>query len=117
MDTITIRCTGLQEYYLIDMRRFLLGLSLIFLAACSSPPPEKPAAKTEPKSSPDATTTSKNPAAKFIELGGFRLLETSANKLKVTFNAVNHSDADLQQLDVHVRLYARSAKERRRTGG
>ncbi len=92
------------------MRRSLLVVPLIFLSACSSPPPEKPVAKAEP-SGPDATTTSKNPVAKFIELAGFRLTETSPNKLKIVFDAINHSEADLEELQVHVRLMARSAKE------
>jgi hypothetical protein len=85
--------------------------SLLLLAACSSPAPEaKPAATASPYGPGPASTSSKNPLAKFIELAGFRLTLESGNKVKVKFTAINHSDADLEQLGVHVRIVTTVAK-------
>ena len=93
------------------MRPVLPIAALLSLAACSSPPPQtKPAAAASPYGPGPATTSSKNPLAKYIELAGFRLAEEPGGKLKITFVAINHSDADLQELGIHVRLMASSAK-------
>lgn len=98
------------------MRRIPLPLpvlfaSLLLSAACSSPAPEpKPAASVSPYGPGPASTSSKNPLAKFIELSGFRLTLESGNKVNVKFTAINHSDADLEQLGVHVRITTTVAK-------
>ena len=57
-----------------------------------------------------ATTTSKHPLAKYIELAGFRLAESQAGKLKIKFAAINHSEADLGDMTVKVRLTTSAAK-------
>jgi hypothetical protein len=57
-----------------------------------------------------ATTVSKNPVAKYIELAGFRLAESKPGQLQVKFVAVNHSEAELGDLDVNVRLRTTAAK-------
>ncbi len=48
--------------------------------------------------------------AKYIELAGFRIKESGTGKLEVKFIAVNHSEADLGDLDLHVRLITSAAK-------
>jgi len=83
----------------------------MLLAGCSSPPPETTPAKVASPFGPGpGSTSSKNPLAKFIELSGFRLSESGGGKLKVKFSAINHSDADLQEIQVHVRLVTTAAK-------
>jgi hypothetical protein len=51
-----------------------------------------------------ASTASTHRFAKYLELAGFRLRESSAGKLEVKFVAVNHSDADLGDITVKVRV-------------
>lgn len=96
------------------MRRIPVSALLagcLLLAACSSPAPEaKPAAAASPFGPGPAATSSKNPLAKFIELSGFRLTLQPGDKVKVKFTAINHSDADLQELGVHVRVTTSVAK-------
>jgi hypothetical protein len=84
----------------------LLLLAGLHLTGCtSSPPPATKSVKAESPYGPGpASTNSKHPLAKFIELSGFRLSESGGNKLKIKFTAVNHSTADLEELGVHVRL-------------
>src|SRR5690242_4782326 len=90
--------------------RILTVLSILVLAGCSAPPPAKQAA-TPPVGGPGpATSTSKHPLAKYIELSGFRMSESQAGKLKIKFAAINHSDADLSDLTVKVRLITSAAK-------
>ncbi len=77
----------------------------MFLAACSSPAPAPKQAKTPDAFGPGpATASGKNPLDKYLELAGFRLSESSAGKLKVKFAAINHSNADLGDLTVKIRL-------------
>ena len=93
------------------MRPVLLAAALISLAACSSPPPETKSAPTASPFGPGpAATSSKNPLAKYIELAGFRLSEQPGGKLQIKLMAINHSDADLEELQTHVRLMASNAK-------
>jgi hypothetical protein len=51
-----------------------------------------------------ASTASTHRFAKYLELAGFRLRESSAGKLDVKFVAINHSDADLGDITVKVRV-------------
>lgn len=64
-------------------------------------PPEPPGA---------ATLIGQHPLAKYIELNGFRLTEGGAGKLNVKFTAVNHSEADIGDLTVKVKLVTTAAK-------
>jgi len=84
----------------------------MLLAGCSESPPETKSAKlvASPYGPGPASTSSKNPLAKFIEIGGIRLSEGGGGKLKVKFSAINHSDADLEEMEVHVRLLTTAAK-------
>jgi hypothetical protein len=85
---------------------------LLTLAACSSPPvtDSKQAKKTGPVEPTSAIPTKKHPLAKYIELVGFRLSEAGGGKLKIRFLVVNHSEADIGDLGVKVRLTTSSAK-------
>jgi hypothetical protein len=84
------------------MRRILLLSIAVLVVGCSEPPPETKPVKAAP--------TAKHPLAKFIELSGFRLTLGKAGQLKIKFTAINHSDADLEELGVHVRIMTTVAK-------
>jgi hypothetical protein len=90
----------------------LLFIALpVFLAGCSSTPSASTEVKQTSATSPGAaTSTSKNPLAKYIELAGFRISESGAGKMKVKFAAINHSDADLGDLTVKIRLLTNVSK-------
>jgi hypothetical protein len=64
----------------------------------------------DPNGPGPATTISKNPLAKYIEIAGFRLAEAGPGKLKIRFAAINHSEADLGELEVKVKLVTFNAK-------
>jgi len=85
------------------MRTLLVVLSFS-LAACSSAPETKAAKPAQADVSGPATTTSKHPLAKYIEFAGYRVSEAGPGKLKIKFIAVNHSEADLGELVVKMRM-------------
>jgi hypothetical protein len=86
--------------------RYAVVILLSILTGCSS----QPDAAKSPAPAPKRVAAGTNPAAKFIELTGFRLGEKGPGNLRVHFGAVNHSDADLSDLVVDVQLSAASAK-------
>lgn len=89
----------------------LFSLSLLYLTACSTPAPQAKQAKAADAFGPGpATAAGKHPLAKYIELAGFRLSENGAGKLKIKFAAINHSEADLGELTVKVRLVTSAFK-------
>ena len=85
--------------------------ALAVLSGCSSPPPPKPALTASPYGPGPAATSGKHPLAKYIELAGFRLTLEKGGQLKIKFSAINHSDADLPDLGVHVRIITTATKE------
>jgi hypothetical protein len=89
-----------------------LLLLLLTLAGCSSPPATdtKQGKKTGPIEPTSAVPTKKHPLAKYVELVGFRLEEAGGGKLRVKFVVVNHSEADIGDLGVKVRLMSSSSK-------
>ena len=96
------------------MRRLIVSLCclLLSLAACSSPAPAPKQAKAADAFGPGpATSTGKNPLDKYLELAGFRLSESGAGKLKVKFDAINHSEADMGELQVKIRLVTSAYKQ------
>jgi hypothetical protein len=82
------------------------------LAACSSPPPPAKQSKApEPFGPGPAAASGKNPLDKYLEMSAFRLSESGAGKLKIIFAATNHSNADLGDLTVKVRLVTSTYKQ------
>jgi hypothetical protein len=51
-----------------------------------------------------------NPYAKYVEVAGIRITEDERQQIKATFVVVNHSTADLSDLDLQVTLRTTSAK-------
>jgi hypothetical protein len=93
------------------LKSLLLTGWLVSLAGCSSTQTASTEVKQGSSTSPGAaTSTSKNPLAKYIELAGFRISESGAGKMKVKFAAINHSDADLGDLTVKIRLLTNVSK-------
>ena len=90
--------------------RLTLAVLILGLAGCSAPAPQA-ASKQAPVEIPGpATTSSKHPLAKYIELAGFRLAESKPGELEVKFVAINHSEADLGDLELNIRLKTTAAK-------
>ena len=84
---------------------------LLCLTACSTPAPQPKQTKAADAFGPGpAAAAGKHPLAKYIELAGFRLSESGAGKLKIRFAAINHSEADLGELAVKVRLVTSAFK-------
>jgi hypothetical protein len=54
---------------------------------------------------------SSNPAAKHLELVGFRVTEKTPGKLQIQFGVVNHSDADLGDIALDVALKTTTSKD------
>ena len=92
------------------MVRLTLVVLILVLAGCSSPAPQTAAKQAIPEITGPATTTSKHPLAKYIELAGFRLAEAKPGQLEVKFVAINHSEADLGDLELTIRLKTTAAK-------
>ena len=83
---------------------------LAILAGCSSPPPPANPAKAAAPESTVTTFAAKHPLAKYLELSGYRLAEKGAGNLSVKFVVVNHSEADMGELTLKVRLVTTAAK-------
>lgn len=79
------------------------------LAACSSAP-KQDEKKAGPALQPVSSSSSKNPAAKYIELAGFRVKEKGPGNLEISFAVINHSEADLGDLTLQVNLKTTAAK-------
>ena len=84
---------------------------LLALAACSTSQNTTQARNKGPAEPPGAaTTTSRNPLAKYLEIDGFRLAEAKPGTLKITFVVVNHSEADIGDLGLKIRLLTTASK-------
>ena len=100
-----------QQYYAGVVRPTLAILPLtvvLLLGGCSSPAPQTKPGTIEITG--PATTISKHPLAKYVELAGFRLSEKKPGQLEVKLVAINHSEADLGDLDFTIRLRTTTAK-------
>ena len=80
------------------------------LAGCSKPTAEATTKQSTIEITGPATTISKHPYAKYIELAGFRLTESKPGQLEVKFVAVNHSEAELGDLGLNIQLRTTAAK-------
>ena len=90
----------------------ILPLLILFGCSSSQEVAKAPAAKGELEllSKPKASSGKIHPYAKNIELGGFRIAEPRPGTLRVKFNVVNHSQADLGDLDMNVFLAQAGSK-------
>jgi len=91
------------------MKLAVLLAGALFLAGCSSAPPD--GAKKSPDAPPSRVPGSSNPAARHLELAGFRVSEKTPGKLQIQFAVVNHSDADLGDISLDVALKTTTSKE------
>lgn len=91
--------------------RFTVIFAAAFLAGCSSSTSTAPQAKQ--LTTPQAVTSVislKHPLGKYLELSGFRIGEKGAGKLDIRFAVINHSQADIGELVMHVKLTTTAAK-------
>lgn len=56
------------------------------------------------------TFAAKHPLGKYLELSGYRLAEKGAGKLAVKLVVINHSEADIGDLTLKIRLVTTAAK-------
>ena len=94
----------------MEVRNTLLAMCLT-LAACSSGPDTAKQSKKGPPEPPGAAAAiGKHPLTKYVEVLGYRMAEQGAGKLKITFAVINHSDADIGELGLKIRLITSAAK-------
>jgi hypothetical protein len=107
-----LRKTAPALVVIISSMRLIWTLVAVCLAGCSSPSANEKQNKTVYAPPPmhfTATNTS-NPAAKYIELVGLRVNETSPGHLQIQFGIVNHSEADIGDVKMTVNLGTTAAK-------
>ena len=97
------------------MRFALVAINLAagawVLTGCSAPVPD--ASQVKPAGAPQATDTvitNKHPLAKYLELSAYRITETSPGKLSIKLAVVNHSEADIGDLTLKIKLITSAAK-------
>ncbi len=88
---------------------YLTLFSLCVLAGCSSTQSKTGTSTTQTRAS-NRVSSSSNPVAKYIELVGVRITETKPGTLQVKFAVVNHSDADVGNIEMNVNLRPTTAK-------
>lgn len=92
------------------LKAALIASLCAVLVACSSTPKQDEKKSNPALQSVSSSSASKNPAAKYIELVGFRVKEKGPGNLEVSFGVVNHSEADLGDLTLQVNLKTSTAK-------
>ena len=88
-------------------RSAIFTLFALVLTGCSSSPQTK-SGSTAPQG--QRGSASSNPVAKYIEVSAFRISETKPGKLSIRFAVINHSDADIGNVEMTVNLRATTAK-------
>ncbi|MEO8052869.1 MAG: hypothetical protein ABI833_20860 [Acidobacteriota bacterium] len=88
-----------------------LAACIFALAGCSAPG----SGSSQPKQigvpqATDTVITNPHPLAKYLELSGYRISETSPGKLSIKFAVVNHSEADIGDLTLKIKLITTAAK-------
>jgi hypothetical protein len=91
------------------MKLALSMAAVLILSACSSAPTDS--AKKTGDTPQSRVPGSSNPAAKHLELVGFRITEKTVGKLEIQFGVVNHSDADLGDIALDVALKTTTSKD------
>ena len=88
-----------------------LAACILVLAGCSAPAPDSSQnKKTGTPQATDTVITNQHPLAKYLELSAYRITETSPGKLSVKFAVVNHSEADIGDLTLKIKLTTTAAK-------
>ncbi len=95
---------------ILDIVRFSFVALILVLTGCSAPAPTAPAAQAGAPQSTTTVISNKHPLAKYLELSGYRISETAAGKLNIKFAVVNHSEADIGDLTLKIRLITTAAK-------
>ena len=95
---------------------FLAPVAALFLVGCGSSQEVAKAPVSGQKgavdlpSKPLVVNGKVHPLAKNIELGGFRVAEPKPGSIRVKFNVVNHSQADLGDIEMNVSLVPAGAQ-------
>ena len=92
-----------------NVRATLLLLAAILVGCSSAPAPNAAAAKQAPLAV-TSVISNNNPLAKYLEIAGFRVSEGGVGKLTVKFAVINHSEADIGELTMKVKLTTTAAK-------
>ena len=83
----------------------------VFLVSCSSSSSSNKQTKAAPAVPAHFTASNtSNPVAKYIELVGFRVTERSKGHLVVQFGVVNHSEADVGDVKMTVKVGTTASK-------
>ena len=90
--------------------RFLFVALILGLAGCSAPTDTAQPKQTTAPQATDTVISNKHPLAKYLELSGYRISETAAGKLNIKFVVINHSEADIGDLTLKIRLVTTAAK-------
>jgi hypothetical protein len=99
------------------MRFKVSGVSAVFALAgilsmvgCSSSEPAPATKKAGAPQAVSSTISLEHPLAKYLEIAGFRITEKSAGKLDIKFAVINHSQADIGDLKMKVKLITTASK-------
>jgi len=95
---------------ILDIVRFLFVALILCLAGCSAPTDTAQPKQTTAPEATDTIISNKHPLAKYLELSGYRISETAAGKLNIKFVVINHSEADIGDLTLKIRLVTTAAK-------
>src|SRR5271156_4484706 len=95
----------MAQYGIINsMRLGWLFLAAVLAGCSSSPSPDKQAKAAPAIPAHFTASNTSNPIAKYIELVGFRVTERSKGHLVVQFGVVNHSEADVGDVRMTVKV-------------
>jgi uncharacterized lipoprotein YajG len=96
---------------MLNHMRLTVFAFTVLLAGCSAPAPESQ--QTKQAGAPKAMTSVislEHPLAKYLEIAGFRINEKGAGKLEIKFAVINHSQADIGDLTMRVKLMTTASK-------
>ncbi len=95
----------------------VIGLTLLLVKQARQPAPAPVVSKAAQIESVQAVSTAQpDPAFKDLELIGFRLTEDDKQKCILQFVAVNHSGADMGELNLKAQLMVVSSKDKQPVG-
>ena len=101
---------GLATCSILDIVRYLFVALILALAGCSASAPSPQAKQITAPEATDTVISNQHPLAKYLELSGYRISETAPGKLNIKFAVVNHSEADIGDLTLKIRLVTTAAK-------